>query len=59
MSCWSSWSKIESLADDILFFKELDVDMNGIGPFIPNEDTPLKDAEGGQFELALKSNGYS
>lgn len=46
--------KIESLADDILFFKELDVDMNGIGPFIPNEDTPLKDAEGGKFELALK-----
>lgn len=46
--------KIESLADDILFFKELDVDMNGIGPFIPNEDTPLKYAEGGQFELALK-----
>ena len=46
--------KIESSADDILFFKELDVDMNGIGPFIPNEDTPLKDAEGGQFELALK-----
>ena len=46
--------KIESLADDILFFKELDVDMNGIGPFIPNEDTPLKDAEGGQFELALQ-----
>lgn len=46
--------KIESLADDILFFKELDVDMNGIGPFIPNEDTPLKDAEGGNFELALK-----
>lgn len=46
--------KIESLADDILFFKELDIDMNGIGPFIPNEDTPLKDAEGGQFELALK-----
>ena len=45
---------IESLADDILFFKELDVDMNGIGPFIPNEDTPLANAKGGQFELALK-----
>lgn len=45
---------IESIADDILFFKELDVDMNGIGPFIPNEDTPLKDAEGGTFEMALK-----
>lgn len=45
---------LESIADDILFFKELDVDMNGIGPFIPNEDTPLKDAEGGTFEMALK-----
>lgn len=45
---------IESLADDILFFKEINADMIGIGPFIPNEDTPLKDAEGGKFELALK-----
>ena len=45
---------IDSLADDILFFKDLDADMLGIGPFIPNEDTPLKDADGGDFDLALK-----
>ena len=45
---------IESLADDILFFKELDADMIGIGPFIPHEQTPLKDAEHGDFWLALK-----
>ncbi|MNP15890.1 Biotin synthase [compost metagenome] len=45
---------IESLADDILFFKDLDADMLGIGPFIPNEDTPLKNAAGGDFDLALK-----
>lgn len=45
---------IESLADDILFFKDLDADMLGIGPFIPNEDTPLKNADGGDFDLALK-----
>ena len=45
---------MESLADDILFFKELDADMVGIGPFIPNENTPLCEAEGGSFELALK-----
>lgn len=45
---------LESLADDILFFKEINVDMAGIGPFIPNENTPLKDAQGGTFELALK-----
>lgn len=45
---------IESLADDILFFKELDADMVGIGPFIPHEQTPLKDTQKGDFWLALK-----
>ena len=45
---------IESLADDILFFKELDADMVGIGPFIPHEQTPLKDTPIGDFWLALK-----
>lgn len=45
---------LESLADDILFFKKINADMVGIGPFIPNENTPLKDAKGGTFELALK-----
>ncbi len=45
---------IESLANDILFFKELDADMIGIGPFIPHEQTPLKDANKGDFWLALK-----
>lgn len=45
---------VESLAEDILFFKELDADMIGLGPFIPNEATPLKDAKGGTFEASLK-----
>lgn len=27
---------IESIVDDILFFKEIDADMIGLGPFIPN-----------------------
>lgn len=31
----------EQLADDILFFKELDVDMIGMGPYIPHGETPL------------------
>jgi biotin synthase len=44
----------ESLAQDILFFKEVGADMVGIGPFIPNEDTPLKDEVGGDFTLSLK-----
>ena len=45
---------LESLADDILFFKEINADMIGIGPFIPHEDTPLKNSQAGSFELALK-----
>jgi len=45
---------VESLADDILFFKALDADMVGIGPFIPNSDTPLKDEPGGSFERSRR-----
>lgn len=45
---------LESLADDILFFKELDADMIGIGPFIPHPDTPLKNENNGSLDLAIK-----
>ncbi|MBQ2644207.1 [bacterium] len=44
----------ESIANDILFFKELDADMVGLGPFIPHNDTPLGNYKGGTFEKALK-----
>lgn len=46
---------LESLADDLLFFKSLPVDMAGIGPFIPHPQTPLAQAAvEGHFELSLK-----
>ena len=45
---------LESIAKDILFFKEISADMIGVGPFIPHKDTPLKDASGGTFDLARK-----
>ena len=45
---------LESLADDILFFKEIGADMVGIGPLIPHPDTPLAHAKGGTFTLACK-----
>lgn len=32
---------VEDLARDILFFGELDVDMIGMGPYIPHPDTPM------------------
>jgi len=31
----------EDLVDDILFFKNEDIDMIGMGPYVPHEDTPL------------------
>jgi biotin synthase len=34
------------LANDLLFFKELDIDMCGMGPYIEHEDTPLFDHRG-------------
>ena len=46
---------LESLADDLLFFKNLPVDMAGIGPFIPHPQTPLAaETAQGHFELSLK-----
>ncbi|MBP5429865.1 MAG: [FeFe] hydrogenase H-cluster radical SAM maturase HydE [Elusimicrobiaceae bacterium] len=46
---------LESLADDLLFFKKLPVDMAGIGPFIPHPHTPLANEKtAGHFELSLK-----
>jgi biotin synthase len=32
---------IESVADDLLRFQSMDLDMIGIGPYIPDPDTPL------------------
>lgn len=31
----------ENLADDLLFFKEFDIDMVGMGPYIEHNETPL------------------
>ncbi|NRY63266.1 [FeFe] hydrogenase H-cluster radical SAM maturase HydE [Clostridium beijerinckii] len=45
---------IESIADDILFFKEIDADMIGLGPFIPNENTPLSNFKADNFTLSIK-----
>lgn len=45
---------VDSLADDILFFKSINADMIGIGPFLPHPETPLKDCRHGDFKLALK-----
>lgn len=42
------------LAEDLLYLKELDVEMAGIGPFIPNPHTPLAGSAQGTVETTLK-----
>lgn len=39
------------LADELLFLKELDPQMVGIGPFIPHQDTPFCDGNPGSAEM--------
>ncbi len=46
---------VEMLADDILLMEKLDLDMIGIGPFIANPQTPLKDAPSGTLDMTLKA----
>jgi biotin synthase len=45
---------LSMLADDLLFLQSLDLDMIGVGPFIPHPATPLADTLGGTLELALR-----
>ena len=39
--CGLPGQTVEDLAGDIVFFADMDVDMIGMGPFIPHPDTPL------------------
>jgi len=44
---------IENIIDDLLFIKELQPHMAGIGPFIPHSDTPFKNEKTGELRLTL------
>ncbi|MFA6610020.1 MAG: [FeFe] hydrogenase H-cluster radical SAM maturase HydE [Candidatus Omnitrophota bacterium] len=46
---------IESIVKDILYLKEKDFDMIGIGPFISHGDTPFALDRAGDVELTLKT----
>lgn len=43
------------IARDIAFLKALDVEMAGIGPFIPHPDTPLASYPAGDVTMTLKA----
>jgi len=46
--------KTEDLAEDILFYNKLNINMAGMGPFICHPDTPLNGNSSGTFDMALK-----
>lgn len=49
----SPYQTAEHLAEDMLFMKELNPQMIGIGPFIPHHDTPFAGEPAGTLELTL------
>lgn len=49
----SPYQTTENLAEDLLFLKELDPHMVGIGPFIPHGDTIFAGEKGGTVEMTL------
>lgn len=46
---------IEDIAGDILYFKDMGINMIGIGPFIPAEGTPLQYMPHGDIQLTLRT----
>jgi biotin synthase len=46
---------LSSLAGDLLFFKQLNPAMVGIGPFLPHQDTPLRGHKNTDIFLTLKT----
>lgn len=49
----SPYQTAENLAEDMLFIKELNPQMIGIGPFVPHHDTAFAKEAGGTLELTL------
>jgi biotin synthase len=49
----SPYQTSENLAEDLLFLKDLQPHMVGIGPFIPHKDTQFANEKGGTIELTL------
>jgi len=45
---------LKTIAEDIIFFKEKDFDMIGIGPFIPHDDSRFSRQKTGEALLTLK-----
>lgn len=49
----SPYQTAETLAEDLIFMRDLQPHMVGIGPFIPQKDSPFADEKGGTLNLTL------
>lgn len=49
----SPYQTLQNIAKDLVFMKEFEPDMVGIGPFIPHHDTPFADRKRGSLYLTL------
>lgn len=49
----SPYQTTNSIVEDLLFIRDLEPEMVGIGPFLPHHDTPFKDEAAGTMELTL------
>lgn len=49
----SPYQTIDNLVEDLAFMKTLNPHMVGIGPFIPQKDTPFGEMEQGSLEMTL------
>ncbi|HWS00107.1 MAG TPA: [FeFe] hydrogenase H-cluster radical SAM maturase HydE [Prolixibacteraceae bacterium] len=47
---------LEDLAGDLLFFRDFDIDMVGMGPFIEHDDTPYNQPEANALSLTDRFN---
>ncbi|MBQ7036566.1 MAG: [Clostridia bacterium] len=50
----SPYQTLEHIAEDLLFLKEFEPHMIGIGPFLPQKDTPLGTFPSGSLSMTVK-----
>lgn len=50
----SPYQTIETIYEDLMFIKELRTEMVGIGPFIPQKDTPFGEKTAGTLDMTLR-----
>ena len=53
MMLQSPYQTTDHIVTDLFYLRELQPEMIGIGPFIPHQDTPFRDAPAGTGELTL------